>query len=164
MAVSARFLRPRSSSRRRASVGPVIHVSITNPALDSPFEYFRGKAALEGAIRATGLPHSTLRPAVLFGGPDILVTNIAWLLRRIPHYGVFGDGNYRLQPIHVEDFAKLVEQEIGALMDGLLATESAPTGNTRLSEWVVANADTLGARYANELARRRDREAAYAAL
>ena len=95
----------------RAGVKRIVHVSITNPAEDSDLEYFRGKAQVEKALRATGLPHTVLRPAVLFGGPDILVNNIAWGLRHVPVFGVFGDGQYRLQPIHVEDLAELALRE-----------------------------------------------------
>ncbi|UCD74105.1 MAG: NAD(P)H-binding protein [Phycisphaerales bacterium] len=100
---------------KKAGVKRVLHVSITNPSENSPFEYFRGKARLEAALRESGLSHAILRPAVLFGGGDILVNNIAWALRRLPVFGVFGDGEYRLQPIHVEDFAALaVRQASGA--------------------------------------------------
>jgi len=96
---------------RRAGVHRVVHVSITNPSEESPFEYFRGKARLERALIASGLPHTILRPAVLFGGADILVNNIAWALRHLPVFGTFGAGHYRLQPIHVEDFAGLAVRE-----------------------------------------------------
>jgi NADH dehydrogenase len=92
---------------RDAGVQRVVHVSITNPSEQSPYEYFRGKARLEALLAETGLAHTILRPAVLFGVDDILVNNIAWMLRRLPVFGVFGDGRYRLQPIHVEDFADL---------------------------------------------------------
>jgi len=34
---------------------------------------------------------------------DILINNIAWALRRLSVFGVFGDGQYRLQPIYVDD-------------------------------------------------------------
>src|SRR6266699_1524478 len=61
---------------KRARVGRVVHISITN-----------------------------LRPAVLFGKEDILINNIAWALRHLPLFGIYGDGQYRLQPIHVDDLA-----------------------------------------------------------
>lgn len=96
---------------RRAGVRRVVHVSITNPSEESPLPYFRGKARLERALRESGLAHTILRPAVLFGHGDILINNIAWALRRFPFFAVFGDGNYRLQPIHVEDFAELAVAE-----------------------------------------------------
>lgn len=92
---------------REAGVKRFVHVSITNPSEDSPFEYFRGKARLERGLKESGLSHAILRPAVLFGGRDILLNNIAWILRRAPVFGVFGFGKYRLQPIHVEDLADL---------------------------------------------------------
>lgn len=99
---------------RRAKVGRVVHVSITNPALESELPYFRGKAELEAALRESGLSYAILRPTVLFGEEDILVNNIAWMLRRLPVFGVFGDGSYRLQPIFVDDLAALAVAEAGS--------------------------------------------------
>jgi len=92
---------------RAAGVPRVVHVSITNPSENSPFEYFRGKAVLERELQESGLSCAILRPAVLFGGEDILINNIAWALRHFPVFGLFGSGAYRLQPIHVTDFAEL---------------------------------------------------------
>jgi uncharacterized protein YbjT (DUF2867 family) len=98
-----------------AGVRRVVHVSITNPDINSPVEYFRGKAQLEQDLIGTGLSYAILRPAVLFGQEDVLINNIAWSLRRLPVFGIFGDGTYRLQPIYVDDFAQLaVEQSTGS--------------------------------------------------
>jgi NADH dehydrogenase len=96
---------------RRAGVRRVVHVSITNPSEDSPLEYFAGKARLERGLRESGLSYAILRPRVLFGREDILINNIAWALRRFPFFAVFGDGSYRLQPIHVDDLAELAVAE-----------------------------------------------------
>ena len=90
-----------------AGVQRIVHVSIANPSEDSPLEYFRGKARLERALRESGLSHAILRPTVLFGPEDILINNIAWALRHFPLFAVFGDGQYRLQPIFVDDLAHL---------------------------------------------------------
>jgi uncharacterized protein YbjT (DUF2867 family) len=98
---------------KRAGVPRIVHVSITNPSLDSPLPYFRGKAELEAALDVLGVSHAILRPTVLFGEEDILVNNIGWILRRFPLFGVFGDGSYRLQPIFVDDLAALA---VGAAM------------------------------------------------
>ncbi|HMA29891.1 MAG TPA: NmrA family NAD(P)-binding protein, partial [Thermoanaerobaculia bacterium] len=92
---------------KEAGVQRVVHVSITNPSETSPLEYFHGKAVLERALRASGIPYAILRPTVLFGEQDILINNIAWLLRRFPAFAVFGSGQYRLQPIFVDDLASL---------------------------------------------------------
>ena len=92
---------------KAAGVERIVHVSITNPSTDSPLEYFQGKAELESALTSLGLSYCILRPAVLFGKEDILVNNIAWTIRRLPVVGVFGNGNYKMQPIYVDDLAEL---------------------------------------------------------
>ncbi len=92
---------------KAAGVERVVHVSITNPSETSSLEYFRGKARLERALRESGMSYAILRPAVLFGKEDILINNIAWALRHLPVFGVFGDGRYKLQPIYVDDLAEL---------------------------------------------------------
>ena len=198
-----------------AGVERIVHVSITNPSNDSPLPYFKGKAQVEDAIKASKLSYAILRPAVLFGDQGILINNIAWFLRRLPVFAVPGSGDYELQPIFVDDLAELaVEQghrtesvvidaigpetfkfydlvkliertvcsgslilrvppslaligtavlgafvgdvvltfdEIKGLEANLLVTDSEPTGSTRLSEWLAANADWLGTRYFSEL-------------
>lgn len=96
---------------KSAGVNRIVHVSITNPSESSHLEYFSGKAKLEQALQESGLSYAILRPTVLFGKEDILVNNIAWTLRRFPVFGVFGDGQYRIQPIYVGDLAKLAVEQ-----------------------------------------------------
>jgi nucleoside-diphosphate-sugar epimerase len=92
---------------QRAAVRRIVHTSITNPSLDSPYPYFRGKAAVERILAGTGVPCAIVRPAILFGGDGVLVNNIAWLLRRVPVFAIGGRGDYRVRGIHVDDLARL---------------------------------------------------------
>ena len=210
---------------RKAGVSRIVHVSITNPSPTSELEYFSGKARLETALDEPGISYAILRPTVLFGKEDILINNIAWILRRFPIFGVFGDGQYRIQPIYVDDLAELAvtkgassknetinavgpetftfrelvqvigsligkprcivsipprigvwissllgmitgdvlitREEIAGLMAGTLHVDTPPTGKTPLTDWIRANADSLGRRYASEMRRRTDRRVAY---
>lgn len=93
---------------KEAGVRRVVYISISNPSEDSPLPYFHGKAQLERALRESGLSHAILRPTVLFGPEGILINNIAWLVRHFPIFAVMGEGDYRLQPIYVEDLADLM--------------------------------------------------------
>jgi uncharacterized protein YbjT (DUF2867 family) len=95
------------SAAEQAGVKRIVHIGITNPSLDSPLPYFKGKADVEDAIRSSSLSYAILRPAVVFGKEDILINNIAWLLRRFPVFAIPGTGDYGLQPIFVEDLAAL---------------------------------------------------------
>jgi uncharacterized protein YbjT (DUF2867 family) len=213
---------------KEAGVQRIVHVSITNPSEESNLPYFKGKAKLEKALIESGISYAILRPAVLFGKEDILINNIAWMLRYLPVMGVFGDGKYRLQPVYVDDLAKLAaeqgkkaenviinaigpetftykelvetigkiigknrplisippllgywagwvlgkivgdviitKEEIKGLMDGLLYVNTPPTGETKLTDWAKANKESLGFKYAGELARRRNRTESYEKL
>src|SRR5437870_831416 len=80
-----------------AGVRRVVHVSVSNPSDDSPLPYFRGKARVERALRESGLSHAIVRPTLVFGPDDLLVNNIAWILRRFPLFLVPGDGAYDVQ-------------------------------------------------------------------
>jgi uncharacterized protein YbjT (DUF2867 family) len=94
-----------------AGVRRVVHVSILHAREADDLAYYRGKHELERSLEASGLSHAMVRPGVLFGRFDVLVNNIAWVLRRLPVFGVFGDGEYRLRPLHVDDMARLMIRE-----------------------------------------------------
>ena len=96
-----------------AGVQRFVHISITNPCADSPLPYFRGKAIVERMLSESRLSYAILRPTVLFGKEDILINNIAWLLRRLPIFGIFGSGQYRIQPVYVADLAALAVELAG---------------------------------------------------
>jgi NADH dehydrogenase len=202
---------------KEAGVRRFVHISITNASQDSALPYFKGKGQIEEALIESGLSYAIIRPAVIFGKEDILINNIAWILRRFPVFGVMGSGAYRLRPIFVEDLARiavdagqknenvtidavgpetftfdelvrliarktgsrsgiihvppamgylfskmigllvgdvvLTWDEVRGLTAGLLDTDSPPTGETRLSEWLEQNAQGVGKRYASELKR-----------
>jgi NADH dehydrogenase len=110
---------------RRAGVQRIVHVSITNPSEGCGLEYFEGKAILEKALIESGTSHAILRPAVLFGKEDVLINNIAWVLRRLPVFGVFGDGRYRIQPIYVDDLAALAVEQ-GKVRENLIINAIGP--------------------------------------
>lgn len=200
-----------------AGVHRIVHISITNPSEESPFPYFRGKALVEKALIHSKLSYAIVRPTVIFGAEGVLINNIAWLLRRFPIFAIFGSGEYRIQPVFVEDVAeiavsmghkednvitnavgpeiytfgelvRLIAQNIGSrakiihikprlalflgrligyivkdvvitkdeiegLMSNLLVSDGPPTGQTRLSEWLEQNANTVGATYISDLKR-----------
>jgi NADH dehydrogenase len=93
-----------------AGVQRVVHISITNPGIDSPLPYFHGKAVVEGNLQQFDWIYHIIRPTVVFGREDILINNIAFLLRHLPVFAIPGSGNYRLQPIFVEDLARIAVQ------------------------------------------------------
>jgi len=105
---------------KEAGVRRIVHVSITNPDIASDLPYFRGKAELEAFLQDLGISYCILRPTVLFGKEDVLINNIGWALRHLPFFGVFGSGNYRLQPIYVDDLAHAAVQKSTGARDEVI--------------------------------------------
>ncbi len=205
------------AAARSADVRRIVHISITNSSAASPLPYFWGKAANEETVIGSGMSYAILRPTVLVGTEDILINNIAFLLRRFPFFVLPGDGKYRLQPVYVGDLADLVveavyrkdsyiidtvgpdiltfeqmvnligekvgarrplislpprlallaaqflsllvgdvlltPEELEGLRANLLVSTAPPRGKTRLADWLEANKDSVGVRYASELQR-----------
>ncbi|MGD0610776.1 MAG: NAD(P)H-binding protein [Anaerolineales bacterium] len=202
---------------QRAGVSRMVHISIAHPAVDSPLPYYRGKAANEKTVSESKISYSILRPTLIFGVEDILINNIAWLLRRFPFFAQIGDGQYQVQPIYVDDLAEiacqdvytqenrivdmvgadtftfdnlvrligqsighprpilhvpprlalaasrmlglfvgdvlLTQQEVDGLLAGLLISSGPAFGRTKLADWLERNRETVGAKYASEIAR-----------
>ena len=112
-----------------AGVQRIVHVSITQPALDSPYPYFRGKAEVEQILGDVGVSHAIVRPAILFGGDGVLINNVAWLLRHLPVFAVGGRGGYRVRGIHVDDLARLCV-DLGARSDTVTMDAVGPQSVT----------------------------------
>ena len=132
------------AAAERAGVRRLVHVSIANATSAPHLPYYAGKAALEDAVRASSLSHAIIRPTVLFGDEDILINNIAWILRRLPVFGAPGDGSYRMRPIFVDDMAKLAV-ELGLRGDDVTVDAVGPETFT-FDEWLRLLAKTVGRR------------------
>lgn len=206
------------NAAKAAGVKRIVHISIANPSADSHLPYYWGKAANERTVIESGLSYAILRPTVLVGGgEDVLINNIAFLLRRLPLFLIPGDGSYGIQPVHVEDLADLAveavyskenyivdavgpdaytfkelvrligektgarrplipvpprlallaaqflslfvkdvlltPEEVDGLMANLLVSKEPARCKTRFMDWLEANKDTVGKKYASELKR-----------
>jgi len=201
-----------------ADVRRLVYISVSNAAHDASTAYFRAKAEAEEAVRASGTSYAIIRPTLLYGEGDILVNNMAWALRRLPVFGIPGDGRYRVQPVYVDDVADLAvdlgrraenvetdaggpevftfdelvglvrravgsrallwhmpvgavlagtglmgffvrdvvltREEVRELMESLLVSGSgARPRPTQFSQWLETRSDSVGRRWASELAR-----------
>ena len=111
---------------KEAGVRRVVFFSVAHPEQAPKWSYFRGKVITEKTLRDCGISHAIVRPTVLFGGGrNVLVNNIAWMLRYIPVFGLFGWGNYSIQPIHVRDVARIAI-ELGAREDDITRDVAGP--------------------------------------
>ena len=97
---------------RRAGAERVVHVSGIGAGARSASRYIRSRGEGEVAVRRAYPSATLIRPAVMFGPGDAFVAPLSNMLRRAPVFPLFGRGETRLQPAHVEDVAEAI---VGAL-------------------------------------------------
>jgi uncharacterized protein YbjT (DUF2867 family) len=128
----------------RARVGRLVHVSVSNAAADSGLGYYTGKARLDDAVRAAGLPHAIVRPTLVVGPSDVLTSNVAWCLRRFPVFLLPRGGRYRLQPVTLADTGRIVADAAEAQVD--LDVDAAGPTTLTFADFVRLLARAIGVR------------------
>lgn len=128
----------------RAGVECIVHVSITNADAGWKWPYFRGKATVEQLLAEAGVAYSIVRPTVVFGWDDVLVNNIAWLLRHSPLFAIPGRGDYRVRPVFVDDLARLCVES--ASMPGNHVLNAVGPDILTFEEMVRVVRDAVGSR------------------
>jgi NADH dehydrogenase len=128
-----------------AGVERIVHFSVAHPHKAPDWTYFRGKVAVEGLLHDSDHSYAILRPTVLFGGGrNVLINNIAWMLRKFPVFGVFGMGNYPIQPVHVKDVARVAVEQ-GELRENVTIDVTGPE-TFRYKEYIGLMAKSMGLR------------------
>lgn len=80
-----------------------IQISALGVGPDSETEYQRSKFESEEHIRQSGLNWTILRPSMIIGPGDHVTGMFSGMIKRLPVVPVIGDGNYTLQPVHIDD-------------------------------------------------------------
>jgi uncharacterized protein YbjT (DUF2867 family) len=93
---------------REAGVARLVHVSGLGSDAKSTSPYIRSRGEGERVVREAFPTATLIRPSVMFGRGDAFVSPIATMLRRLPVFPLFGGGQTRLQPAHVEDVAEAI--------------------------------------------------------
>ena len=95
---------------REAGVDKFIQISGLGSDPRSSSAYIRARGRGEEAVRAVFPEAIIVRPAVMVGPDDAFLTAIMRLVRVLPVYPLFGNGETRLQPVYVEDVAEAIAQ------------------------------------------------------
>lgn len=101
---------------RAAGIARLVQVSGIGASLDSPSAYVRARARGEAAVLDTMPKAIIVRPSVMFGPQGAFLSGLEGLTR-LPVVPLFGRGETRLQPVHVNDVARAI-----ALLTGHPAT------------------------------------------
>lgn len=97
-----------AAARAAGSVQHLVQVSAVGAVNSPEFRYLQSKWQGEQAVISSGLPHTIIRPSIIFGEGDEFLNALAALVRVLPVVPVISSGRNRLQPIWVDDVAQCV--------------------------------------------------------
>ncbi|MCI4331474.1 MAG: NAD(P)H-binding protein [Thermoplasmata archaeon] len=91
----------------------LVHVSVPDaPAgLETGIPYLSYKRKLDRDVVRCGVPYRIVRPTMLFGERDVLLTVLVRGIDRYPFFPMFGEGRYHVSPVAVEDLAHVLRRE-----------------------------------------------------
>jgi len=110
--LSRGLLRLLEAARRRGTPR-FVHVSVPDapPEMERTLPYLSLRRTFDRALEASGISHVIVRPTMLFGPRDNLLTVMLRQMRRYRCFPLFGDGEYHVSPLAVPDLARILRVE-----------------------------------------------------
>jgi nucleoside-diphosphate-sugar epimerase len=120
---------------------PVVYASSTVVHWESTAPYVRSRREDEQRLSESGIPYTIIRPSAPYG-PKLRVHSpkhkesfhtLIDVIRKFPFVPVIGNGQYRRQPVHVDDLSKAI---IGLLEVKTLANDGFDIGGAKAYTFV----------------------------
>jgi NADH dehydrogenase len=98
-----------AQAAKDAGVERFIYLSHLGANRASGFPVQKAKGIAEEYLRKSGVPHTIIRSAIVYGPEDHFTTKLASMLRRAPFiFPLSGDGRMLIQPLWVEDLVTCI--------------------------------------------------------
>lgn len=132
---SARVFRPLAEglerlirASERAGTRRWIQVSVPEApaAMEANLPYLSYKRRVDRALTQSSLSYSVIRPTMLFGPNDKLLTVMLRTMARYHRFPMFGDGEYHVSPLAARDLARILRRE-ARLTDRHTVSAGGPT-------------------------------------
>ena len=97
----------------RAGTPRWVQVSVPEapPSLESALPYLSCKRRVDRTLAESTLSYSVVRPTMLFGPNDKLLTVMLRTIARYHRFPMFGDGEYHVSPLAARDLARILRRE-----------------------------------------------------
>jgi uncharacterized protein YbjT (DUF2867 family) len=101
-----------ASVAKRVGVRRFVYLSGAGAGQGRPQPWFRAKDRAEAAIRESGMEYAILRPSWIYGPKDHSMNRFVAFARYLPVVPVIGDGRTKVDPIYVDDVARVVAESV----------------------------------------------------
>jgi len=94
----------------RAGVKRIIYLSALGASESAQTAYHKTKYLAEQSVKSSGLEWVIFRASIIYGKGDGFLTIMSKVIRVLPFVPIFGNGKYKLQPIHIDDLTEALAQ------------------------------------------------------
>jgi NADH dehydrogenase len=101
-----------AAAASQSGADSLVHISGIGSDASSSSAYVRARGEGEAAVRDAFPQATILRPSVMFGPHDAFLSAIDGVATMTPVIPLFGSGETKLQPVHVDDVAQAVARAI----------------------------------------------------
>lgn len=110
--VDRRGTEHQAAAAKQAGVSRYVYVSGVGAAPDAEKHWFVSKWHAEEAVRQSGITHVIVRPTWLYGPEDAALNRFLGFARRLPFVPTFGDGKQQMQPLFIDDAARILADAV----------------------------------------------------
>jgi len=128
LGVDAAGARALTEAARRTGARKFVYLSGVGADITSRRQWYRAKGIAEAAVSGSELAYAIVRPSWVYGPGDASLNRFATIIRRVPgFFPQIGPGDQRLNPVFIEDVARLVaEVTTTAVADGHIVEVGGP--------------------------------------
>ncbi len=106
--VDLKGTRHQVDAAKAAGVRRFVYVSGVGAAKDAERHWFRFKWEAEKYLQDSGMEWCIVRPTWVYGPADVSLNRFVGFARRLPFVPMFGDGEQAMQPVFIDDVARVV--------------------------------------------------------
>jgi NADH dehydrogenase len=106
--VDLKGTRHQVDAAREAGVRRFVYVSGVGASKQADEHWFRYKWEAEKYVQDSGLDWCVVRPTWVYGPADVSLNRFLGLAKLLPFVPMFGDGNQRMQPVFIDDVARVL--------------------------------------------------------
>ena len=99
---------------KAAGVQRLVHISVVVARPDPVLPYHDTKWKGEEIVRSSGLDWTILRPGVIYGEGDDLLSHLSLMVRAAPVFPIVGKGTASMRPVDARDVARAVAASLRA--------------------------------------------------
>ncbi len=128
---------------RTAGVGRFVNVSVLHADVSSPSPYYSGKGVVDDYVRSQFDNYAIVQPSLVLGTKDVLTSNMAWFVRRLPLVPVPAG---EMQPVLLTDVGRLIADAATADVAGQRMVEAVGPERYTFREYLELIATAAGLR------------------